>query len=224
MFSSLNASNFAFSGDFCNAEFKDILSKIVKCYQFMIEDNVQVPNNENLIRDSLLMNYLKKNEVREKVGLLNYLFDREVPEDKTIGRTDIKIQTVNTFVDTDAYYIIECKRLDATNTKGNTGLNAKYIENGILRFVSTTYSSYYKVNGMIGFVVQELDIEDNVSLINNLFNEFPVISCQMGICKIGLTENFEYCYHSSHSTNDGDIIIYHLMLDFSKNLILDVVN
>jgi len=102
----------------------------------MLEDNVSLSNDENTIRDVLLINYLRDNSIRKKINLTNYLFDREVPEDRSVGRTDIKIQTQNTFEDTSAYYIIECKRLDGTNTTGTTGLNAKYIENGIYRFAS----------------------------------------------------------------------------------------
>ena len=57
----------------------------------MITDNVTLSNDENSNRDVLLKNYLKENQIRKKIGLTDYLFDREVPEDKTIGRTNIKI-------------------------------------------------------------------------------------------------------------------------------------
>lgn len=154
MFTELNASGYDYNDPFYNAEFEGLLAKIVVCYNLMISDNVNLNNDENIIRDALLTKYLKNNLVRRNVGLLDFLFDREVPEDNTIGRTDIKIQTVNTFQDTSAYYIIECKRLDAINTKGKTGLNAKYIQNGIYRFTSNNYSTYNKTNGMIGFLVQ----------------------------------------------------------------------
>lgn len=168
MFRELNASGYEYNGIFYNAEFEDILSKIISCYNLMIADKVSLINDENAIRNVLLVNYLKDNSIRKKVKLTDYLFDREVPEDRSIGRTDIKIQTLNTFHDTGAYYIIECKRLDATNLNGTTGLNAKYIKYGMYRFVSTTYSAHYKTNGMIGFVVEPMDINANVTSINNL--------------------------------------------------------
>src|SRR5437588_387897 len=130
MFAELDASQYEYDGIFFNAEFEEILSKVIACYHLMLTDNVSLTNDENLIRDVLLINYLNNNQVRRQIGLTDYLFDREVPEDTTIGRTDIKIQTTNTFKDTAAYYIIECKRLDATNQSGTTGLNAKYIKDG----------------------------------------------------------------------------------------------
>lgn len=218
MFNNLNASNYEFSNNFYNAEFEDILSKIINCYHLMLDDNIQLINDENDIRNILLLKYLKDNKVRKKIGLINYLFDREVPEDIGVGRTDIKIQTINTFVDSSAYYIIECKRLDSINLDGTTGLNAKYIENGIYRFATNTYSTYYKTNGMIGFIVQEIDIHNNIISINNLLkNKFNANTIEeLDIREIN--SDFKYCYCSTHGQSHEKIIIYHLMLDFSKNI------
>lgn len=177
MFTELDASRYEYNGVFFNAEFEELLSKVIACYNLMLTDNVSLTNDENSIRDVLLINYLKNNKVRKQSDLINYLFDREVPEDTTIGRTDIKIQTTNTFQDTAAYYTIECKRLDATNPNGKTGFNAKYIENGIQRFVSKTYGSHFKTNGMIGFVTEKLDINQNTQSINSLLTgEFKHIT------------------------------------------------
>jgi hypothetical protein len=215
MFDNLNASNFNYSHYFYNAEFEEILSKIVCCYHLMLDDKVQLTNNENAIRDVLLLQYLKNNNVRKKVGLINYLFDREVPEDRGVGRTDIKIQTSNTFIDTNAYYLIECKRLDTINVNGTTGLNAKYIENGICRFTTETYSTHYKTNGMIGFVVQPLDIATNITSINQLLqNSYSTANTTKMLSNRVLRTDFNHCYYSAHNK----VVIYHLMLDFSKNI------
>lgn len=213
MFGNLNASNYHDNTFFYNSQFEDILSKIVDCYQIMISDNVILPNNENEIRDVLLLKYLKNNSVRKTIGLTSYLYDREVPEDNTIGRTDIKIQTLNTFIDTNAYYIIECKRLDNTNLQGRTGLNAKYIENGILRFTSKMYSTHYKTNGMIGFIVEKLDIIQNVGHINVLLSNM-LDNPKICLDRRQIHSDFDFCFCSIHN----EIVIYHLMLDFSRNI------
>jgi hypothetical protein len=188
----------------------------------MLDDNVSLLNNENEIRDILLLKYLKNNDVRNKIGLNNYLFDREVPEDNTMGRTDIKIQTANTFTDTGAYYIIECKRLDSVNRDGKTGLNAKYIENGVCRFISEFYSCHYKINGMIGFIVEEIDITNNIETLNNLLTD-TFSSTSNTIDKLYIKtihKEFEHCYCSTHKSAEGTILIYHLMMDFSKNMVV----
>ncbi|MBN8643110.1 MAG: hypothetical protein J0L86_14965 [Flavobacteriales bacterium] len=219
MFGNLNASNYEYSNNFYTAEFEDILSKIVSCYHLMLDDRINLTNNENEIRDVFLLNYLKDSQVRNKLGLLNYLFDREVPEDVGIGRTDIKIQTINTFYDNSAYYTIECKRLDAINVAGTTGLNSKYIENGIYRFVNKTYTSYYKINGMIGFVVQEIDIDKNIKSINYLLKDkFLSANTTKGLEVKKIHSNFKFCYRSEHGTPEHKILIYHLMFDFSKKI------
>lgn len=218
MFEELSASGYQYNGIYYNIEFEDILSKVIICYRLMLVDNVRLINDENSIRNVLLINYLKNNGVRKKVGLINYLFDREVPEDTTFGRTDIKIQTLNTFEDTNAYYTIECKRLDAVNLTGTTGLNGKYIENGICRFTSKTYSTYYKTNGMIGFVTQFVDIHKNVGVINQLLNSFIQANTNQELIYRNILQGFEHSYCSTHGKGGDEILIYHLMFDFTGNI------
>jgi len=219
MFTDLDASQYNYNGVFFNAELEEILSKMIACYNLMVTDNVSLTNDENSIRDILLINYLKNNKIRKQIGLMNYLFDREVPEDITIGRTDIKIQTSNTFQDTTAYFTIECKRLDAVNTSGKTGLNAKYIENGIQRFVLKTYGSHYSVNGMIGFVTQKLDIHQNTKSINTLLTgDFKHITTTQVLTNKNILKGFDFSYYSTHNTATDELTIYHLMFDFSMNI------
>jgi hypothetical protein len=216
MFTDLNASAYVHSNIFYNAEFEELLSKIIACYNLMLTDNVSLSNDENSIRDVLLINYLNDNSVRRKIELTDYLFNREVPESKTIGRTDIKIETQNTFQNTDAYYTIECKRLGSSNAMGATGLNAKYIQNGISRFVSKTYSSHYKTNGMIGFIVETIDINKNIAAINGLLK--GTANTTKELFKHKIVTDFHYSYCSTHDLDSDEILIYHLMFDFSKNI------
>lgn len=71
------------------------------------------------------------------------------------GRVDIRIlPTKDEYVNDRAYYIIECKRLNTTNPKGATGLNAEYVKNGICRFSTGYYSSYFGCSAMFGFLVE----------------------------------------------------------------------
>ncbi len=219
MFDNLNASRFEASTIFYNTEFEEILSKIITCYYLMLADKVSLTNDENNIRDVLLINYLKNNTIRRTNNLTNYLFDREVPEDRSLGRTDIKIQTKNTFEDTNAYYTIECKRLDATNISGTTGLNAKYIDNGIARFISSHYQTHLKTNGMIGFVVEPIDIGKNVEEINNLLASNVIRANTIQDLQYkSIIAGFDYSYCSCHNITDNQVLLYHLMFDFSKNI------
>lgn len=217
MFAELNATSYKYSPVFYNKEFEDVFSKIIICYRMMIDKNTAVEDDENKIRDVILKNYLRDNVIRNQLKLTNFLFDREVPEDNDLGRTDIKIQTRNTFQDTKAYYIIECKRLDAQNQNGTTGLNAKYISNGICRFISEKYSSYNRTCGMIGFVVESMDIQNNIICINGIINNFQS-NTRQNIQQRKLIDDFGYSYYSTHTVDDKEVIIYHLMLDFSNSI------
>ena len=220
MFGSLDASNFNGSTLFYEKQFEEILSKISVCYQLMKIDKVVLENDENKMRDILLQNYLKNDEIRRKIDLLEWHFEREVQEDHSIGRTDIKVISPDTFKKQEAYYILECKRLDNTNTTGISGLNAKYIKDGIDRFVTKYYSSYYRVNGMIGFTVEDLKIDENVKHINTLLtNSFPSITTKQEITKGSFIDDYEYHYNSVHTNKDNDELkIYHLMFDLSENI------
>ncbi|MCB0580889.1 MAG: hypothetical protein KDD10_16450 [Phaeodactylibacter sp.] len=220
MFSSLDASNFSGSIPFYEKQFEEILSKIVICYKLMKTGEAALENDENKIRDSLLLNYLKNDQIRKDINLLHWHFEREVQEDHSIGRTDIKIISPNTFTRQEAYYILECKKLNNTNTSGISGLNAEYIKNGIGRFTSKYYSSYHRVNGMVGFVVDHMEIHKNTKSINLLLTtSFRSIKTTKEITKDNFIDGFEFHYHSIHTDKDNDELkIYHLMFDFHENI------
>lgn len=219
MFPALNASDYDHNGIFYNAEFEDLLSKIIICYNLMITDKIIFANDENTIRDVLYLNYLNNNTIRKSIGLQEYYFDRETLEDRTVGRIDIRILTANSFIETAAYYILECKRLDGTNPNGLTGLNARYIENGVYRFTSKTYSAYYKTNGMIGFIVQPINISQNIASINQLLKTtFTQANTTKELEPRNLISDFDHSYCSTHNIDGNDIVLYHLMLDYSNNI------
>ncbi len=217
MFSELNASTYKYSSVYYNAEFEYILSKIVACYLLMLKEKVGVCDDENKIRDIIVNNYLKKRYYKQLFNLTNYLFDSETPENK--GRIDIRIMPINPFKDDEAYYIIECKRLDASNPMGTSGLNGEYISEGICRFTSSKYSCYYKTNGMIAFIVQPINIQENIDCLNYIIktSSFPSHTIQ-NIQQRKIVNHFDYSYYSIHRVNNSKITIYHLMLDFSKNI------
>lgn len=222
MLNGINASSFVHSLEIYEVEFKNILRGITYCYKMMIKNNVSVPaNDENKIRDILLLNYLKKREIKTKAKLTDYRFDREIPEDTTKGRVDIRIISKNDFEIDEAYYIIECKRLNNKNLTGITGLNAEYIKNGVLRFVERKYSAYYQVNGMIGFVIEHMDIVKNIKNINLLLkNNFKHANTKKKLILVDFIKDFKHSYSSAHEDIKGkEIKLYHLMFDFSKNLV-----
>lgn len=218
----LNASGFLFKDKVCTLEFEFLLSKIVCCYKMMIASNKQIPlNDENGIRDILLLGYLKNPDVKKELNLNNYLFDRETSENNSsekVGRVDIRIMPVNPFVSDEAYFILECKRIDNCARRGTSGLNYKYIANGIARFTTNFYSSFYKINAMIGFVVEPVDVHTNIEDINFLLeNSFVGINTISLISRENFIDGFEFHYSSKHRTNkDTELKLFHLMFDFSK--------
>jgi hypothetical protein len=141
MFKELNASGYDHKGIFYNAEFEGILSKIITCYRLILKSNIILSNNENSIRDHILYAYFKKQWFKNEYELTDYLFDSELPENT--GRIDIRVIPVNPLINDDAYFIIECKRLNARNQLGSSGLNSEYIKEGVCRYISKKYTRYY---------------------------------------------------------------------------------
>jgi hypothetical protein len=215
----LDASEFFFKDEVCTREFEFILSNVTCCYKKMIANNKPISrNDENGIRNILLLDYLKNSDIKRELNLTNYLFDRETSENSTTGRVDIRIMPVNPFVSDEAYYILECKRLDNQARRGVSGLNYKYIENGIQRFTTGFYSSYYKINAMVGFVIDSMDIHSNVDDINYLLkNDFKQIDTTVFLTAENFIDNFEFHYSSIHLAKDNhDLKLYHLMFCFTK--------
>lgn len=218
IFSELDASPFKHSTVFYNNEFESILAVIIVCYNCIVTKKIALPNDENKIRDNMLKNYLKKDEFKRTHNPLEkYLFDKETEENT--GRVDIRIMPINPFINDDAYYIIECKRLNNQNLNGTSGLNGKYIEEGIYRFVSEKYSTYYKTNGMIGFIVEPLNISDNINSINMLLKtEFPQVNTHQVLKQRIIKGGFDFSYCSVHKLQQREILLYHLMFDLSGNI------
>jgi hypothetical protein len=215
----LNATGYNFNETNYTKEFKQVLQGVYACYTMMLGDNVSVPpNDENEIRNMLLFNYLNKYD-----GLMDYTFNGEVLE-PTGGRVDIKVQTPNKLTKSEAYYIIECKRLDNKKMTDTSGLNADYINEGIYRFVSKHYSTNCRVNAMIGFVVEEIDIHSNtLHNINTLLRNPRIKNCNtiQNIRQETFIRNFEFHYSSVHNDCDREeFMLYHLMFDFSGNISL----
>jgi len=197
---SLDATPFLFAINEYEVEFKNMMLNLYSCYEYLLANGESVPSNhENTIRD-ILLKYLKDTKIRNEYCIIEgYRFDKEVDEGE--GRVDIKIININDFENHDAYYVIECKRLD-----GYATLNKAYIDDGLNRFTSSYkssksnpyYSSYYGVNGMIGFIVKEIDIGENIKQIGDFFNSIEK----------------DKLYDSNHK----NLKLYHLMMDFSKNI------
>jgi hypothetical protein len=102
---------------------------------------------------------------------------------------------------------------------GSSGLNSEYIKEGVCRYISKKYTSYFGVSGMIGLVVDSIDINKNIVFINELLiKSFKESNTTQGLEYYPVAPNFDYSYCSIHSIGHGEIIIYHLMLDFSKKL------
>jgi hypothetical protein len=205
---------------FCLAEFEIILEKIVLCYKKMIDDGVMLKNNENLIRDELFLNYLDNVKVRRELKLTNYLFHRETCENISAGRTDLRISSINTFENPADYFVIECKRIDDKNISDVNGLNAQYIINGIMRFVTDYYSSFNKTNGMIGFIVKKIHIDNKIAKINSLIKQhYPKSNTISLLKKTNSIKQIKSQYISRHvTTSNKKFLLYHLMLDVSKNV------
>lgn len=202
--------------------YEKIGSYIFICCEEMKNDlyalEKKLPNDENKIRNHLLENYLDDNYCRRKHNMMMFHFDSEIPEkynEEALtydGRVDIRIVSQNEwFGNREAIYFVECKRIDGKNR-----LNNEYVLNGIKRFVVSPphYSSYYRKNYMLGFVVRKIEIEDNIKkidLIQQLDKEIDII------CNLlpKSTKKF-YTYTCKYNMDEKVIELMHIFTDFSS--------
>lgn len=206
-------------------EFKKILVAIIECFKKSLSDYQNLKNNEETIRNLLVEKYLEEPLVREELNIEAFLFQAEpaqIKEGVTRGYLDIKVlMQQDSFKNPKKnFFTIECKRLD-----GNKSLNSKYIQEGILRFIQPDkYPSHYGINGMIGFLVRNFNIDSNIDNINDLIktdqNHIIVKNCtSQSLQKFALISDFEHTYSSKHTQNNSqreNIELFHLMLDYSK--------
>jgi len=200
---------------------KHILSKLCICMEMMNDDcirnKVQIENNEIIIRDYLFSNYLNQDEIMERINFNNFRFFPEAPENytngKPCGRADLQVFSEKEFSCRKKYFVIECKRID-----GSLTLNRNYINEGIRRFVhpipNPKYSSFYKLNGMIGFVVKEIDLNKNVETLNALlqsdYNDIDVVEYMKLLTKAGTPKGTYYSIHKL--AYNETLMLYHTFL------------
>ncbi|GAB1345911.1 hypothetical protein [Cloacibacterium normanense] len=196
---------------YIDENFEFILTQIYSCYKMMLKNYSFIENNENKIKNRLYKDYLNNQNIRNKLELNDFLFRTE---SATVndnydeqGYSDIEIIDLKgSLTSTEAYYIIECKRLDDENPHHKGSLNNKYISEGINRFIEEKYPTHHNVNGMIAFVVKSIDIGINCNHFKDL-KEHPFI------------KGLDFSYRSNHCTTSGKkITLYHLMLDFSSKI------
>ncbi len=171
-----------FQNQLLNQNFKQnfyniIITTLITSCKLMIENGcsnkLSIPNHEEKIRTHLLENYLENENIRCTIGLSDVpirflpevLENYDVDTNTYIGRTDIRVLSSNWLSNSKDYYIVECKRLDGTQS-----LNQKYVDEGICRFVGDTpkYSSYNNQNIMLGFVVKDIDCSVVISAITDI--------------------------------------------------------
>lgn len=198
------------------ANFEKIANYILNICELVVEDyekkQLKLPNDENKIRSIMLEEYMKKQ--KDAYGMSDYRFELEVPENyagggQHIGRVDIRILLKSDFEKEDAYYVIECKRID-----GTSDLNKKYVKEGVARFITQKYSSYYGRSIMLAFVVKKLDIPANTRLIEKIQNadldghmhgDFEFIKSN------GVAESYKCLYQ----IQSGEVELRHIFSDYS---------
>ena len=207
----LDASCFKHARSVAEKEFIMVLCGFIRVFEFMQRNGECFVNCETKIRD-VFWRYLQEVEITNAIRpFMFFRVNKEVEEKE--GRLDLKIERLKPYTDPKAYFSIECKRIDGKNPARKSGLNAKYVKEGIDRYRLEKYTAFHGINGMFGFVVAAINIEDNVNAIN-LF-----LSKKEHLTKVRIDKQFEESYLSKHITNTGkNLSLYHLMFDFHESI------
>lgn len=177
--------------------------------------NEKLVNNENHIRTIMLEKYMRNIDFCKGHQMSDYRFDLETPENYDgngdyIGRADIRIILKTDFTNYNAYYLIECKRID-----GTVDLNKKYVNQGVFRFTTQYYSSYYSKNIMLGFVVKQVDLTNNSRKIEELQNSSDH-EFMHGNFQLIVDNKYQKMYTCMYNTEFGTLELRHIFTDISK--------
>lgn len=194
-----------------------IINQLIKCSEQLKDDSANsdifLPNHEDKITNILTAEYLN-------AGLNLFRYEPQSSENYNessntyIGRTDIKVTSLNYYINSKSYFVIECKRID-----GTAGLNIKYITDGVARFVgnSPKYSSYYGMNIMFGYVVHPLDIEKNALEIECLQNSHLIGVSADTFILMNSKKSQHYLFSCEYASKGANHIeLRHLFFDFSS--------
>ena len=120
---------------------------------------------------------------------------------KPEGRIDIKI--IYSFVE-EEYFGVECKRVSGSQSDG---LARKYVEHGVLRFVTGKYSPGHGWAAMVGFVVDG-NTKGAVELISN---SISLSKSETRLCKAWAQETRfgkrQHLYFTGHTQQHRSSVI-----------------
>ena len=72
---------------------------------------------------------------------------------------------------------------------------------------------------MIGFIVEKMDIDKNVTSVNTLLtSEFPKAKTLTALTKRVILKDFDFVYCSTHTGDTCNLLLYHLMFDLADNI------
>ena len=197
--------------------FNLIILRIAQCCAKMREDckttGEKLYNHEDKISNRLVERYLDMNDLGLRFVLQKpEHYDAETDTYK--GRTDITVVSADWLKNRDAYYIIECKRID-----GGNELNKKYVSEGVSRFVVSPepkYSSYYGKSIMLGYIVQAITVGANIDKIDKLQRKLLIGVTIGNMCLVYEDGKGFYRYQCLYqSKNNLNVELSHLFYDFS---------
>lgn len=158
---------------------------------------------------------LKSNKDLRK---LPFIILREKPEDdlqtgEEIGRIDLQFIAGDR---EEVYFAFECKRLNVDFPSGKKSLAAEYVEEGMMRFIISKYSSSLSHGGMLGYIMDgdfltatnavEKKINDNVERL--------CMEARTGLLKSSIKASIEEIKETSHKLEKRTFTIHHIFLCF----------
>jgi hypothetical protein len=186
------------------SKYKSVEELKTLCYKALIDSYQRVKNikgitdlDENNIRNQFVVDLDTQNEII-RYALENNII-RIIPESWDLVKR--KRPDIVFFIPHICDLIFECKKL--------TSDEDKYLNDGLMRFISLAYAEEESEAGMIGFTL-------NVGIPQKLKGKVKQFHCSKLIDKPVL--NFTDSYKSIHiCKNSKEILISHFFFYFSKN-------
>ena len=205
----MDATVFGFREVYFRIQLQGLLKDIGVVYKLICHSGCMLQNDENKIRNEFGHFFCEQTYKASTSTAKDYYYDQEAWLPKSAGRVDMRFLSPNCYGHQDAFFAIECKRLDSKSP-----LCQEYVDNGIRRFTTGKYPSLLGCNAMLGFVVSSIDLTTTIESINKHLDSSEYLTTTS-------TKMTEMVGLKSHHSMPHSFVLYHLWMDFSRIVSLD---
>ncbi|MCK6527692.1 hypothetical protein L6R50_09050 [Myxococcota bacterium] len=199
------------AGTFPPSLIEEVLAVLVSCWPNLLP--LSPVTKEDPITNRLVAAMRAEKRIRRSMFRIDPQYQvMELETGEVEGRIDI---CVSAGFDEEVFFALECKRLNVQGADGKIDVQAsKYVQGGMVRFVTGPYARAQRHGGMVGYVMDG-DVQHAMAVVEKAIGDHRVALCIPTPDSWGPSP---YCEihpeskESLHQPNGRDLRLHHLFL------------